>query len=582
MSELASEPVSQRLREAPTERSEGVQRGSAVSYVLGIDVGAARTSAAVARPGSDDVEPVDLGDGGCGVASVLHLGADGSLDVGAAAEGWADGEPERVVRGFPGRIGDDVPMLLAGEPWAPEELTAWLVRWVVDRVAEREDGPAAGIAVTRPATWDDDRIELLAGALAEQDLDVTFLTTTRAAEWHSPAPDDAAPVASAEAGGAALALLAGDVEAERTDDVAARMAALARLPGIPAARTGGDPDDGPSADVPAPRTHHSGSWSTNRSSGPGEGADVEPKSGRRRAQTDTDTPASSAEGSGGHTAVAPAGSSGVVEGSGAHTAVASSTSTAEEDPLPEGSAAVERSEADPVGAGTYRADGSTTVDDPRAADDLLAALGGFTGTLGATNTAGLLSGYTPPSGLALSATGSRATALILETDEPLAMPLQRNGSGRWAAVSDEEEVDEREPDAAPAPAVERVRNPAALVSIGGVAAAVAVVSTLFLWPAPRTTNSAISRPAPLVPAVTAPAGPTVELTPPPTPPTTHRPRPAPQRTRRVVVPPVAETTTPSPSVSTEPTTPIGSASASEPPASESTTPTTSTTKREDD
>ena len=158
-----------------------------MSYILGIDVGAARTSAAVARPGSDDVEPVDLGDGGCGVASVLHLGADGSLDVGAAAERWADGDPERVVRGFPGRIGDDVPMLLAGEPWAPEELTAWLVRWVVDRVAEREDGPAAGIAVTRPAAWDDDRIELLAGALAEQDLDVTFLTTARAAEWHTPA-----------------------------------------------------------------------------------------------------------------------------------------------------------------------------------------------------------------------------------------------------------------------------------------------------------------------------------------------------------------------------------------------------------
>ena len=161
---------------------------------------------------------------------------------------------------------------------------------------------------------------------------------------------------------------------------------------------------------------------------------------------------------------------------------------------------MERSEADPVGAGTYHADGSTAVDDARAADDLLAALGGFTGTLGATNTAGLLSGYTPPSGLALSATGSRATALIVETDEPLAVPAQRNGSGRWVAVSDDEEADDeadaREPDAAPAPAVERVRSPAALVSIGGAAAAVAVVSTLFLWPAPRTTNSAISRPAP--------------------------------------------------------------------------------------
>ena len=187
---------------------------------------------------------------------MLHLGADGSLDVGAAAERWADGEPDRVVRGFPGRIGDDVPMLLAGEPWAPEELTAWLVRWVVDRVAEREDGPAAGIAVTRPATWDDDRIELLAGALAEQDLDVTFLTTARAAEWHSPAPDDAAPVASAAAGGAALALLAGDVEAERTDDVAARMAALARVPGDTGSQDGQRPGRRPvrrRAGAPHPR-----------------------------------------------------------------------------------------------------------------------------------------------------------------------------------------------------------------------------------------------------------------------------------------------------------------------------------------
>ncbi len=530
-----------------------------MSYILGIDVGAARTSAAVARPGSDDVEPVDLGDGGCGVASVLHLGADGSLDVGAAAERWADGDPERVVRGFPGRIGDDVPMLLAGEPWAPEELTAWLVRWVVDRVAEREDGPAAGIAVTRPAAWDDDRIELLAGALAEQDLDVTFLTTAHAAEWHTPASDDAAPVASAAACGAALALLAGDVEAERTDDVAARMAALARYPGIPAARTGDDSDVGPSAEVPAPRSHDSGDR-------PSEPADDSPGADRSWAQAERRV-----EGSGAHDAP--------VEGSGGH-AVGDARSRGH-DGSAEASgarAALNRAEADPVGG-----PGSPlTVDDTGAADDLLAALGGFTGTLGATNTAGLLSGYTPPSGLALSATGSRATALVVESDDLLALPAQRNGSGRWAAVSDDDEADERERDAAPAPAVERGRSPAALVSIGGAAAAVAVVSTLFLWPAPRTTNSAISRPAPLVPAVSAPAEPTAELTPTPTLTTTHRPRPAPPRIRRAA-PPVVETT-PAASVSTEPTTPTESTSpsASEPPASESTTPTTSTTKPEDD
>ena len=254
-------------REDPRPRAT---RGRGVTYYLGIDVGAARTSAAVARAGSDDVEPVDLGDGGCGVASVLHLGADGSLDVGVAAERWADDEPDRVVRGFPGRIGDDVPMLLAGEPWAPEELTAWLVRWVVDRVAEREGGPAEAVAVTRPAAWDADRTELLAGALAEQDLDATFLTTARAAEWHSDAPetDGAAEVASAAACGAALALRAGRVGDEDADDVAARLAALAQFPSGDngAADTASDADDElpKPAEVPAPRSHRSGAWSAGR------------------------------------------------------------------------------------------------------------------------------------------------------------------------------------------------------------------------------------------------------------------------------------------------------------------------------
>src|SRR5689334_24918303 len=104
-----------------------------MAYFLGIDIGAARTVAAVARPGSDDVETVDLDENaepdtgtGDGIASVLHLGADGVLAVGAVAQGWARADPDRVVTGFPGRIGDDA-MLLAGEPWAPEELTAWLV-----------------------------------------------------------------------------------------------------------------------------------------------------------------------------------------------------------------------------------------------------------------------------------------------------------------------------------------------------------------------------------------------------------------------------------------------------------------------
>ncbi|MGZ8751123.1 MAG: hypothetical protein ACXWYP_09645 [Pseudonocardia sp.] len=517
-----------------------------MNYYLGIDVGAARASAAVARAGSDDVEPVDLGDGGCGVASVLHLGADGGLDVGVAAERWADDEPDRVVRGFPGRIGDDVPMLLAGEPWAPEELTAWLVRWVVDRVAESEGGLAEAVAVTRPASWDADRTELLAGALAEQDLDATFLTTARAVEWHSDGSgtDGAAAVASAAACGAALALRAGGAGSDGADDVAARLAALAQFPssdnGSPTAVS--DADDGlpGSAEVPAPRSHRSGGWPAVASGAHaavdrGEGDQAEGD----RAEGDR------AEG-------------GPVDGFGAHRAGG------------------DGAEGDPVdGSGAHRAGGSTTTDEPE--DALFAALGGFTGTLGATNTAGLLSGYTPPSGLA---TTGQATALVTDAGEQLALPTQRSGSGKWAAVPDVDEADELEPDPAPTPARLPERSPTVLVTIGGAAAAVAVIATLFLWPAPRTTNSAINRPAPLVPALTSPAEPTSDLTltPTATPTPTPRPRP-PARTRRPAAPPAIVETTPAPSVTTEPTEPTAT---SEPQPSESTAPPTTTDKPDDD
>jgi hypothetical protein len=279
--------------------------------------------------------------------------------------------------------------------------------------------------------------------------------------------------------------------------------------------------------VPAPRSHRSGGWAT--------ALDVD----ERRSDGPTT-----------HAADEPG-----AEGSGQH-------------------AVTDRSDADPDdGSG---ADGAVRpTDDPD--DVLLAALGGFTGTLGATNTAGLLSGYTPPSGLA---TSGGATALAVEADE-VVLPTQRSGSGRWAAVADAAD-DELEPDVAATRIRGREHSPAALVSIGGAAAAVAVVTTLFLWPAPRTTNSAISRPAPLVPALTSPVEQTVELTPTPTvtPTTTHRSRPAPARTRRTAVPsPVAELT-PAPTGSLDPTEPPGTTS--EPPPSESTAPPTSTSKPEDD
>ncbi len=165
-------------------------------YQLGIDLGTTFTAAAVCR--SDDrqrAEPevVSLGSRSATVPSVLFLAPDGAVVVGEAAERRAHTDPDRVVREVKRRIGDPTPIVVAGRAHAPEELSALLVRWVVDRVAEREGGPAARIAVTHPASWGPHKRDLLAGALGAHGLTATFLAEPQAAALHYAAAERVEP-----------------------------------------------------------------------------------------------------------------------------------------------------------------------------------------------------------------------------------------------------------------------------------------------------------------------------------------------------------------------------------------------------
>ncbi len=157
-----------------------------MSYLLGIDVGTTRTAAAISRAGGrpGEIEVVNLGDRSSAVPSVLFLGPDAAVVVGEAAERRAVSDPDHVVREFKRRIGDPTPVVVAGRPWAPEELSALLVRWVADRVAQREGGGASRIAITHPASWGSHKKELLRGALGQHGLPVTFLPEPQAAALH--------------------------------------------------------------------------------------------------------------------------------------------------------------------------------------------------------------------------------------------------------------------------------------------------------------------------------------------------------------------------------------------------------------
>jgi molecular chaperone DnaK len=159
-----------------------------LTYRLGIDFGATFTTAAVCRPaqgGGVTTELVPLGARGSAVPSVLFLDAAGTTIVGEAAGRRALTDPGRVVREFKRRLGDETPVVVGGETHHAHDLAARLVRWVVDRVTEREGGPPDIIAITHPAKWGPHREALLCAALAVAGIeDVLLLTEPQAAALH--------------------------------------------------------------------------------------------------------------------------------------------------------------------------------------------------------------------------------------------------------------------------------------------------------------------------------------------------------------------------------------------------------------
>jgi len=152
-----------------------------MAYQLGIDLGTTFTAAAVVRAAGAPPEVVTLGTRNATIPSVLFIDTHGGVLVGESAERRAVTDADRVVREFKRRIGDPTPLVVGGRPWPAEELSARLVRWVVDRAAEREGGSAARIALTHPAAWGRHKLDLLGRALAGQGLQVSFLPEPSAA-----------------------------------------------------------------------------------------------------------------------------------------------------------------------------------------------------------------------------------------------------------------------------------------------------------------------------------------------------------------------------------------------------------------
>jgi len=139
-----------------------------MSYVLGIDLGTTYTAAAVSRDGRPEM--ITLGERAPSVPSVIYVGPGDEVLVGHAAERRALTEPERVAREFKRRFGDPTPILLGEATYSVERLSARVLRWVRDTVAQREGEGPLRTALSHPANWGPVRKELY-----EQVLDIAGL-----------------------------------------------------------------------------------------------------------------------------------------------------------------------------------------------------------------------------------------------------------------------------------------------------------------------------------------------------------------------------------------------------------------------
>ncbi|MFC0542202.1 Hsp70 family protein [Kutzneria chonburiensis] len=151
-----------------------------MTYLLGLDLGTTFTAAAIRR-GDGPPEMVTLGNHSTCLPSVLHIGRDGSVLVGDAAERRAAVDPAGVAREFKRRVGDQTPMLLGDGGHTAHELTARLARHVVDFVRSREGGEPEQVSITHPAGWGGHKTALLGEALAEYGLGDSLLLSEPAA-----------------------------------------------------------------------------------------------------------------------------------------------------------------------------------------------------------------------------------------------------------------------------------------------------------------------------------------------------------------------------------------------------------------
>ena len=120
--------------------------------IVGIDLGTTNSEVAIIEDG----RPLVIGQGDeTLLPSVVGLGADGTLLVGAPAQNQALLAPERTIRSVKRRMGEDVRLSLGDQSFAPQEISAMILRTLKARAEAHVGGPVGKAVITVPAYFND-------------------------------------------------------------------------------------------------------------------------------------------------------------------------------------------------------------------------------------------------------------------------------------------------------------------------------------------------------------------------------------------------------------------------------------------
>ncbi len=138
------------------------------AWTLAIDFGTTATVAAVQIDG-ERPEILEIG-GDRRLPSIVFIDDDGSIVVGQAAAGLAISRPDRAIRAPKGRLGEQVPIVLAGEAHQAVDLVSAVLASVLTEASRFVGGPPARTRLTYPATWNRPRRSRLLEAAAKAGL----------------------------------------------------------------------------------------------------------------------------------------------------------------------------------------------------------------------------------------------------------------------------------------------------------------------------------------------------------------------------------------------------------------------------